>query len=115
MTAMTALAPASVDREVRRGRRKFTLPAGVALTSCGVRVGHNDVLGAYPLTPCCGATGKGSMDSPTGVVCRACYTPVGFAYGDCGWGAVEMAVAEAGCPCSSECADYTLAQFDRED
>ncbi|QNL30192.1 hypothetical protein SEA_MARIOKART_65 [Gordonia phage Mariokart] len=111
----TALAAASVDRVVRRGRRKFTLAAGVALTTCGVQVAHNDVLGAYPLTPCCGATGKGSADASTGVVCRACYREVGIAYGDCGWAAVEMAAAEAGCPCSGECADYTLAQFDRED
>lgn len=35
----------------------------------------------YPLTECCGATGKGS-ESPTGVVCRKCYATVDAIYGD---------------------------------
>ena len=33
-----------------------------------------------PLTPCCQATGKGS-DSPTGIVCRACYRTVDGYFG----------------------------------
>lgn len=36
-----------------------------------------------PLTTCCGASGKGSAGSRTGVVCRACYRDVEPAYGDC--------------------------------
>lgn len=39
----------------------------------------------YLLTPCCEASGKGSADSPTGVVCRACYETVDAKFGD-GWG-----------------------------
>lgn len=39
---------------------------------------------AGPITPCCGASGKGSIDSPTGVVCRACYEVVDSDYG-MGW------------------------------
>jgi hypothetical protein len=35
---------------------------------------------AYPLTPCCGASGKGSE---RGIVCRSCYNEVGAMYGDC--------------------------------
>lgn len=39
---------------------------------------------AYYLTPCCGASGKGSAGSYTGVVCRACYVDVDLDYG-MGW------------------------------
>ena len=35
---------------------------------------------AYPLTPCCQASGKGSE---RGVVCRSCYNEVSAMYGDC--------------------------------
>jgi hypothetical protein len=35
---------------------------------------------AYPLTPCCQASGKGSE---RGVVCRSCYNEVSAIYGDC--------------------------------
>lgn len=35
---------------------------------------------AYPLTPCCGASGKGGE---SGVICRACYRPVDPMFGDC--------------------------------
>ena len=34
----------------------------------------------YLLTQCCSSSGKGS-DSPTGVVCRSCYEPVGIEFG----------------------------------
>lgn len=29
-----------------------------------------------PPTECCGATHKGSANSPTGLVCRACYNAI---------------------------------------
>lgn len=54
-------------------------------------VGHSTMLGAnvrqsdglvYLLTTCCQASGKGSLNSDTGVVCRACYAEVDMAYGD---------------------------------
>jgi hypothetical protein len=35
----------------------------------------------YSLTPCCHASGKGSADSPTGVVCRSCYRDVDLYFG----------------------------------
>lgn len=35
----------------------------------------------YRLTPCCTASGKGSADSPTGVVCRSCFAVVGSEFG----------------------------------
>ena len=46
-----------------------------------------------PLTPCCAAHGKGSADSSTGVVCRACYREVDVKYG--GPSAVTVNVADA--------------------
>jgi hypothetical protein len=42
----------------------------------------------YPLTRCCHASGKGSENSPTGIVCRACYAPVPAAFG-AAWVGVE--------------------------
>lgn len=36
----------------------------------------------YALTPCCHASGKGSVNCETGVVCRACYDEVDPKYGD---------------------------------
>jgi hypothetical protein len=38
---------------------------------------------AYPLTPCCGASGKGSSNVESGVVCRSCYQEVDPMFGDC--------------------------------
>lgn len=35
----------------------------------------------YYLTECCGASAKGSGNSPTGACCRACYTPIDSALG----------------------------------
>lgn len=35
----------------------------------------------YPITDCCGASGKGS-ESETGVVCRSCYRTVDALFGD---------------------------------
>lgn len=37
----------------------------------------------YYVTNCCGASGKGSVNMPSGVCCRACYKDVGAVYGDC--------------------------------
>lgn len=34
-----------------------------------------------PLTPCCNASGKGSVNVESGVCCRACYADVGPKYG----------------------------------
>lgn len=36
---------------------------------------------AYPLTPCCLASGKGSSNVESGVVCRACYREVDAVFG----------------------------------
>ncbi len=38
----------------------------------------------YYLTRCCGASGKGSANSTSGVVCRSCYADVGPEFG-LGW------------------------------
>lgn len=38
----------------------------------------------YYLTRCCGASGKGSANSSTGTVCRACYREVSAEFGR-GW------------------------------
>ena len=35
----------------------------------------------YPLTDCCEASGKGSANVDSGVVCRACYSEVSSLYG----------------------------------
>ena len=49
--------------------------------TCGIeQLGDKTML--YPLTECCEASGKGA-ESPTGVVCRACYEPVAAAFGSC--------------------------------
>lgn len=82
-------------------------------TRCRVVVANSDGM-IYPLTACCSASGKGSADSPTGVVCRSCYQPVSAVYGDCGWAAVRDAVAERGCPCPQECADHTVSLLEAE-
>lgn len=46
----------------------------MATLSDGVKVAMSEHM-VYPLTACCQASGKGS-ESPTGVVCRACYNVV---------------------------------------
>lgn len=51
-------------------------PIGGLLTSDGTIV--------YYLTECCGASGKGSANSATGVVCRSCYRQVPASLG-AGW------------------------------
>jgi hypothetical protein len=51
-------------------------PIGGLLTSDGTIV--------YYLTECCGASGKGSAGSYTGVVCRSCYDVVPASLG-AGW------------------------------
>lgn len=42
-----------------------------------------DVRLVYPLTDCCAASGKGSGDVMSGVVCRSCYREVPPLFGDC--------------------------------
>lgn len=44
------------------------------------------------LTPCCHASGKGSIDSISGVVCRACYRDVHHKHGGIDG---EIAIARA--------------------
>ncbi len=82
---------------------------------CGM-VAQSDDLGsngrtlhALALTPCCKAGSKGSANSSTGVVCRACYREVSAKYGSWGWEALHQAARDAKCPCPSECADHALA------
>jgi hypothetical protein len=73
-----------------------------------------------PLTPCCGASGKGSATS-TGVCCRKCYREVPAMYGDCfmlgdpgetltleGW---IIEATRGACPVSLACATTTLADI----
>jgi hypothetical protein len=55
-----------------------------------------DVRLAYPLTDCCGASGKGSADAASGVVCRSCYREVSPLFGDCAPIDDESAVAIIG-------------------
>ena len=58
------------------------------------------------LTPCCGASGKGSATSPSGVCCRACYAPVSSVFGT-GW----LVTDEAGWASYAEALRPHLAQF----
>jgi hypothetical protein len=46
-------------------------------------IAASDGVGDYltPLTPCCYASGKGSIDSSTGICCRTCYRDVDNKYG----------------------------------
>ena len=72
-------------------------------TICGVHLAHEDSR-VYPLTPCCGASGKGSG---TGVVCRSCYRKVSSVYGAGADTLAEVAalLADLGrCPCPDTCA-----------
>lgn len=55
---------------------KFVLPD---VTIAVAQIGP-DAWMAYPLTPCCGASGKGGGN---GVICRACYHDVDPMFGDC--------------------------------
>jgi len=49
---------------------------------CGITEFDNGNGLIYPLTPCCGASGKGG-ESSTGVICRNCYEEVDGLYGGC--------------------------------
>ena len=60
----------------------LTGPATIAHDHVG-RLTVSDGI-AYYLTPCCGASGKGSAGSRTGVVCRSCYSDMAADFGD-GW------------------------------
>lgn len=51
----------------------------IGKTPTGQQVAEGDGL-RYLLTDCCGASGTGG-DSPTGVLCRGCYEPVGVEFG----------------------------------
>lgn len=53
----------------------FTLPD---VTIAVAEVGQVHL--AYPLTACCGASGKGGE---AGVICRSCYRDVDPMFGDC--------------------------------
>lgn len=53
-----------------------------SLAQADVSIGVSDGL-AYPLTPCCEASGKGSSNVESGVVCRACYHEVDPKFGGC--------------------------------
>ena len=69
-------------------------------TVCGVTAAMADGV-VYALTPCCGASAKGSAH---GVVCRACYAPIPSVYGADLLGVLE----HAGCPRPRECEMYTI-------
>jgi len=82
-------------------------------TACGLDVAYDADLGmAYPLTPCCQASGKGA---DVGVVCRNCYQPVGLLFGDCAmvatapaqWDRVRDWLRATGCPCADACVEHT--------
>jgi hypothetical protein len=53
---------------------------GLTIAVAQVGPDTNPAYLAYPLTPCCGASGKGSE---RGIVCRSCYNEVSAMYGDC--------------------------------
>lgn len=61
----------------------------------------------YPLTPCCAATGKGSVD---GTVCRSCYDLVDDAFG--GFATDETSARRLldglGCSTPADCAVQVL-------
>lgn len=88
-------------------------------TTCGLTVAYDAEVGlAYPLTPCCKASGKGGEH---GVICRACYQPVDGLYGDCAllnfpgrpsdWERITGWITDAGCPCATNCAAHTVYQL----
>ena len=82
-------------------------------TACDLHVAYDVDLGlAYPLTPCCQASGKGA---DVGVVCRNCYQPVDAMYGDCAtvaadpaqWDRLRVWIRANGCGIPDACADHT--------
>lgn len=75
-------------------------------TRCGVTAAMADGI-VYALTPCCGASAKGSAH---GVVCRACYAPIPSVYGADLLGVLE----HVGCPCPSECEAHTVWSLEME-
>lgn len=90
-------------------------------TPCGVAVADS-TFGVYLLTPCCGATGKGSVtgDTPT-VVCRRCHRQVPDCYGGlfsrAESGRLRAAIIAAGqgrCPVPGDCADEVMWHLQRE-
>lgn len=60
------------------GKRKTALTDATGLP---VAFGADELGMPFYPTPCCGASGKGSTNSETGVVCRACYREVDEIYG----------------------------------
>lgn len=88
-------------------------PATGTCTSTSARVAYDATSGTvYLLTACCAASGKGGQ-SPTGVVCRACYQPVPGVHGDCAtldeataW--VTRVMTTLACPCPQECAEHIV-------
>lgn len=91
-------------------------------TRCGVTLAETDSM-IYPLTPCCGATTKGSVAGDTPVmVCRACYKEVPdaldcFAESDRPLALLPEVIALVSatqgkrCPCPQECAAESLYQL----
>jgi hypothetical protein len=58
---------------------KFVLP-DVTIAVANIGTDESPAYLAYPLTPCCGASGKGGGN---GVICRSCYRDVDPMFGDC--------------------------------
>lgn len=51
------------------------------VTESGIEIVISEDGMAYPITPCCGASGKGTMNAGSGVCCRRCYAEVDSIYG----------------------------------
>ena len=49
-----------------------------------------DMDSLIPVTPCCNATGKGTVTAASGVCCRRCHTEVGIKFGGPGTIAVPL-------------------------
>lgn len=70
----------------------------------------------YLLTPCCKASGKGSIDSATGVVCRRCYREVDPIFGF-GWDKanaehdIANVLPDLGCSTPRDCVTAALTQL----
>jgi hypothetical protein len=82
-------------------------------TACGLDVGYDKQTGlVYPLSPCCGASGKGSED---GVVCRNCYELLDELFGAAAdindHDAIEDWVRDRGCNVPADCATHTIYQL----
>lgn len=56
---------------------------GIYDPDCGGEYAYSDGV-VYLLTPCCKASGKGSIGSFSGVVCRKCRRDVSYEFG-MGW------------------------------